>query len=823
MSRLKTRLFFAFLAQLSCGLVFAASYDAKEVSSEELAAALSSSPVEDKTAELIRIGSECAGMWIARGEIAGKTLFHEDFSGGGSSTVKWDDGNGGVPCARIIPDGRGGSCLELSPVDGTWSNFVLKDGFSVPVSTNRPFAVLWEARSPHGGNSVWLRIDFLDRNRKRLNASYQMRSTLDPTQPHLFQRNMTVLNLRMPSEARYVRPYFFLGRKEVDKQSGEIANVRIMEYVEAMEAAQSASRRVIAEREISPDDVLVYCDDNLISSFPILPHGTSLPGCAGDALKVRECPGEKTRATAILWSRTAWRDVSVEFSSCCGGDGPGIPASAFSAKVVKAHYQAEGAPHGFLALSDRQVLVPELLLNDDKLVVPDHVRGRNLVKYRNGSRSWYVDINTVKAQKWGFPIPAESMPIYDAKTLQPFDLPEKRNFQLAIRIAVPERAPAGVYRGKVSFKSGGREIAKLPVELEVLPFKLPKRAETIYDPRREYSMGLYVWATVNREDKAVFRPFLRSRAQVLEEWRTLRDNGLTHPIFVWFSDLVYNDVEFRKHLALVREAGYDGDKLHFGGSGLIGNDTDAGKLEAMQARMTHAMKVAREYGFEELYFYGFDEAVGDRLLSQLPAWKAAREVGAKVIVSGFSQFFDLIGGKLDICVLNDDPANADAARWHAKGTMLWKYNTPQSGPEDPGVFRRNYGLDLWRRGFDGASTYCDVSGNTVWNDVAKAQERRALGKTGGDVYRAQCMVYPTVDGVVETLALTGLESAIKDVRVMTKLRQLLRERSDQEAEKWMNTIDYRMAEPADVRKAAIEHILRLVERDADTLKRKEHK
>ncbi|MBR3820058.1 MAG: hypothetical protein IKJ37_00405, partial [Kiritimatiellae bacterium] len=641
------------------------------------------------------------------------------------------------------------------------------------------------------------------------NASYQSRSTLDPTQPHLFQRNVRILNLHMPSEARYVRPYFFLSRKSVDKQPGEIADVRVVDYGAEVEKVEKARRVIADERIKSKEDVLVYCDDNLVSSFPVLPQGEAVPGRAGDRLVIRECPGEKTRATAVLWAKRAYGDVRVEFSSCRGPDGRIIPPSAFSAKVVKAHYQGEGAPHGFLALSDRQVLVPELLLNDDGLVVPDHGKRRNLVKYRDGERTWYVDINTVGAQKWGVPIPAEAMPIFDAKTLQPFNLPAKRNFQLAIRISVPEKILAGVYHGRMSFMSGGREIAALPMDIEVLPFRLPAKAETFYDPTREYSMGLYVWANVNKQDKAVFLPFMRSRVQVLEEWRTLRDNGLTHPIFVWFASIVHDDVEFRKHLSLVREAGFEGDRIHLGDSGLIGNATDPAELKAMQGRLRHAMAVAREYGFKDVYFYGFDEATGDRLLSQLAAWKAARDVGAKVIVSGFSQFCDAIGGKLDICVLNDDPANADAASWHAKGTMLWKYNTPQAGPEDPGIFRRNYGLDLWRRSFDGASTYCDVSKSAVWNDIAEAQVQKAAGRTTGDVYRGLCMVYPTVDGVVETLALTGLESAIKDVRVMTKLRQLLRKHTDLAAVKWMESIDYRIANPVDVRRTAIDYILRL--------------
>lgn len=798
-----------FSAVLSLGTCIAASWDARKVSSEEVAAALESSPVEDRAAESIRIGTMCAGAWIARGEVSGKTVFHEDFSDRNGVEARWDNGNRGKPTAEVVEDGRGGSCVELSPVDSTWSSFVLKDGFLVPVSPDRPYALLWEVRARNGGNAIWIRIDFFDKDGKMLNASYQSRSTLDPTQPHLFQRNVRILNLHMPSEARYVRPYFFLSRKSVDKQSGEIADVRVVDYGAEVEKVEKARRVIADERIKSREDVLVYCDDNLVSSFPVLPQGEAVPGRAGDRLVIRECPGEKTRATAVLWAKRAYGDVRVEFSSCRGPDGRIIPPSAFSAKVVKAHYQGEGAPHGFLALSDRQVLVPELLLNDDGLVVPDHGKRRNLVKYRDGERTWYVDINTVGAQKWGVPIPAEAMPIFDAKTLQPFNLPAKRNFQLAIRISVPEKILAGVYHGRMSFMSGGREIAALPMDIEVLPFRLPAKAETFYDPTREYSMGLYVWANVNKQDKAVFLPFMRSRVQVLEEWRTLRDNGLTHPIFVWFASIVHDDVEFRKHLSLVREAGFEGDRIHLGDSGLIGNATDPAELKAMQGRLRHAMAVAREYGFKDVYFYGFDEATGDRLLSQLAAWKAARDVGAKVIVSGFSQFCDAIGGKLDICVLNDDPANADAASWHAKGTMLWKYNTPQAGPEDPGIFRRNYGLDLWRRSFDGASTYCDVSKSAVWNDIAEAQVQKAAGRTTGDVYRGLCMVYPTVDGVVETLALTGLESAIKDVRVMTKLRQLLRKHTDLAAVKWMESIDYRIANPVDVRRTAIDYILRL--------------
>ena len=798
---------FLFALFAACGQLIGATYDAHSVTDKELEAAKNSRPDENRSVMAQQIAADFAGRWIANGNIDGKILFHEDFSGESPISKRWSADGGGTPNVKIAPDDRGGSCLNINPLSTGYSTFVLKNEFLVPVSPDRPAALLWEARSPLGGRAVWARIDFFDENKKMINASYQMRSKLDPTQPHLFNRNAELLNRRMPSNARFVRAFFF--HSPSDTVSGQVANIRIVDYTQKAKAKTQALLKAAAEREISPRAVLVYSDDNLTSSFPVLPQSAAMPGKAGRTLRIRECPGEKTRATAILWSKTTRRQVRMVFSPLRRKDGAELPASVFSAKIVKTHYQAEGAPNGCLAISENQVLVPELLLNDDSLVVADHTKKRNLVKYAKDGREWYVDINTVGKQKWGFPIPASSMPIFDAPSLCPFDLKERQNLQLALRLQLPDSAEPGNYMGKISFVAAGETIAELPVSVEVLPFRLPKTAETVYDPSREYCMGLYVWANMNDTDHDVFLPFLRSRRQVKREWETLLDNGVNQPLFIWFASIIHNEQNLRRHLELVREVGFPGSTIRLADSGLIGNSTDPAELGLMQKRLKRAMEIIREYGFDEIYFYGFDEAVGDRLFSQFAAWQAARDIGAKVFVSSFSRYYEKIAGRLDMAVLNDDPANADTAAWHKKGTLLWKYNTPQAGPEDPGIFRRNYGLDLWRRGFDGASTYCDVSYSTVWNDIAHAQARRLEGKSGGDVYRAQCMVYPTADGVVETLALTGLESAIKDVRIMTKLRRLLREHRDAAAEKWLRSINYTLDDPQTIRRAAIDHILRI--------------
>lgn len=785
-----------------------AAIQARSVTEEEVAAARASCPKSDDRAVANRIGADRMGRWVTDGQVPGKVIFADDFADG-TFTANWVDRYARKGDIRVVDDGRGGKCLLIQPREKDFNCLELKADRYIPVDPSHPIAVLWETRASQGGNTPMLRIDYYDENRKSVRGEYQFRTNVDPTQPTLFLRNAHLVSLKMPVRTKFLRLTFHHCPKATDEFPGEISNVRVVDLTDEVVAELAQQEPVRAERrQASASQVLVYAADNLTASYPVMPDSAAVPGRAGDTLRVRECPGEKTRTTAILWSKSDWPDVTVEFPALACAEGARLSADVFSAKVVKCHYQGEGAPSGFVAISERQVLVPELLLNDDSLVVADHGQNRNLVRLDGADARGYVDINTLALPSWDYPLPAEQLPIKDAKALCPFDIAAGQNKQLAIRLAVPKDATPGRYVGEIEFKSCGQAIAKLPVELEVLPFELPAEAETVYDATRRYSMGLYVWARPSKDGRAYIAPFLRSEKQVIDEWRTLVDCGITEPTFIWDSSIVFDDARFRLHLALVRQAGFPGHTLHLGASGLIGNATEQEKLSAKQRELMRAMAVAKEYGFDEVYFYGFDEAKGDRLLSQIPAWKAARAVGAKVMVSGYSQHFKLVGEDLDLCVYADDPGSANPADWHSKGGRLWKYNTPQAGPEDPGIFRRNYGLDIWKRGFDGANTYCDVGSSACWNDIAGLQKLRRE-KKNGSAYRGLCILYPTADGVIETLALTGLESAIKDVRVLTKFRQLLRAHPNPEAKVWFDGLKPEVDDLVRVRREAIDWILAL--------------
>ena len=161
-----------------------------------------------------------------------------------------------------------------------------------------------------------------------------------------------------------------------------------------------------------------------------------------------------------------------------------------------------------------------------------------------------------------------------------------------------------------------------------------------------------------------------------------------------------------------------------------------------------------------------------------------------------------VNGQQDVMNQYKVVSAANAAAWHRYGKSLWSYGHPQAGAEDPELNRRNYGLHLWRLGYDGICTYVyyDMWGNP-WNDFDSANHRD-IG-----------FVYPTVDGVVDTLSWEGYAAAITDVRYVCTLRAAALSRKDHpkaaEALQWLEDADYAEGDLDQLRNAIIDRILEL--------------
>ena len=440
-----------------------------------------------------------------------------------------------------------------------------------------------------------------------------------------------------------------------------------------------------------------------------------------DRLEVSACRGEFESVPVTVLALTDVAGLTVTVSDLRGRAGT-MPASAVDVRVVKAWWQAG---YEVWDLTHRR-LVPELLLKDDALVRVDLDKQANYLRDQTGR---YRLCSGATSDNLAGVLPR------DAETLQPIDLRkgEQRTFWLTVR--VPEQANAGPYRGAVAFSCAGRA-KRLPLRVNVRAFDLaPSRLIYSLYYRAHLTSGPPV---CNSDDK--------TGEQYAVEVADMRDHGVLYPAN-------YQGLDGLERALGIRTAlGLPAGRFYTLGCNPGSTPEDLGRIAAW-------MDVLRPWGYSEVYFYGEDEAMGEALRAQKAAWKATQEAGARTFVAGYAGTFEAMGGLLNCAVYFGRPTEQEAAKWHGVGSTVLSYANPQVGVEDPLVYRRNYGLALWRAGFDGAMDYAyQHAFHAVWNDFDDPD------------YRDHVFAYPTANGVVGTLQWEGFREGVDDVRYIATLQ-----------------------------------------------------
>jgi len=307
------------------------------------------------------------------------------------------------------------------------------------------------------------------------------------------------------------------------------------------------------------------------------------------------------------------------------------------------------------------------------------------------------------------------------------------------------------------------------IKLRVLPFALPK----------PYYISSMYYNTPNLVFYNTKELLLR---QFEKEMCNMRDHGARDVMFSF--DIFRMDREvFVEALRVRQRVGINNKQIYFVGFSpdeFTGIPPRPGSLEQLRGKLAECMKVFRSIGAEDVYFYGRDEASGDMVRDQRPIWDAIHEAGGKVFVAGYYRKgqFDLVGDILDLFVNSGYSVKEEAARWHGAGHKIIAYGSPQGGVEAPETYRRNFGLLIWQNDFDGHGTYIYhwganrqggyrhlvIPGN--WNDFATDVIPR---------WKQHNMVYPTADGVIDTLQWEGFREGVDDVRYLTLLLDLMKQ------------------------------------------------
>jgi hypothetical protein len=496
-----------------------------------------------------------------------------------------------------------------------------------------------------------------------------------------------------------------------------------------------------------------------ITDDKVLPDRFPLRGVLGTELRVAACAGEYEPASFALYASKGLKSVLVTPADARCGDAT-IPASAVNVRLVKCWWQAG------VGIADvrHPTLTPELLLNDPDLVRVDHEKKRNALRDPEAPR--------------------------DAKTLQPVSIPPRTTQQFWVTVHVPADARPGTYRGMLRLSAAAAPPMDLGLSIEVLPSRLEESP-------LQYS--IYYRGRLTADGKGSISSEAKSPAQYLAEMRDLKAHGVTHPTcYQHFGELLDRAIELRK------QAGLSLDPFYSLGIG-TGAPATPEALEALKRRVRAGVEQVAKHGIRELFVYGMDEASGPRLKAERAAFQAVHEAGAKVFVACYSGAFALVGDLLDLAVLAHTPRPSEAVRWHSVGHRAFCYANPQVGVEQPETYRRNFGLLLWKAGYDGACDYAyQHAFGHVWDDF----DNRS--------YRDHVFAYPTVDGVVGTIQWEGFREGVDDVRyVATLLKAIEQAKADgakrqlaSEARQWLEAMDVRGDLDA-LRAKMIEWILRL--------------
>jgi len=527
-----------------------------------------------------------------------------------------------------------------------------------------------------------------------------------------------------------------------------------------------------------------------ITNVRLLPHSDFVPGFLSDDIKITACAGEYESASFAVSALSDLGALEITPTDLKGANGL-IPAKNVDIRIVKCWWVDAS---GFTYKSGKEALVPELLLKDDALVKVDMERKMNAIKlcYPTGETYAVMQDRNVKSD---FLPSTDEFPVKDSPFLKPVDIPKNTHRQFWITVKVPENAAPDDYTGKIILKTSAGPLPELNLSVKVLPFALAKSCLT---------HSIWYFGSLSPDGKDSISHEGKSEEQYYREIEDLVAHGADNPVF---DQPMKDEALVGKALKIRKECGADNSILYCGRL-LPGNPSDPEKLERMNKHVSAWLGFLKQQGAKAVYCYGIDEATGEKLLSQRPAWQTVHKIGGLISVAGGAGEFECVGDLLDLFCKPGPLRKDEAERWHKAGHRIFSYANPQGGMEQPETYRRNYGILLWKNKYDGCMTCAYQLGyGRIWDDLDH------------NIAKDETMAYPTVNGVVDTLQWEGFREGVDDMRYLTTLLKAI-EKAKQtrngearkialEAEQYLVALAPEIDDLNEVRTKIIGYILRL--------------
>ncbi len=514
------------------------------------------------------------------------------------------------------------------------------------------------------------------------------------------------------------------------------------------EARNERARRLVSLAGVLarfPDTRLVYSVHPAIRDQQAMPWSVPDPGEIGGGVDLVACRGEFESVSLSLLATRPLKQVRLELSELRSPEGHVLPASIVDPYHVICWYQnGVGTIH-----AGATAFVAELLMKDPTLVTVDPKTRKNVLRFD--------------------PIPT------DSAILQPIDIPAFESRQVWLTCRVPTDARPGRYAGRIVIRDAVGVCATVPVNLRVPAWDLA---------RSPMLHGLYYGRRIPKLDSVEQeQAFLKV---LEEEIRDQVEHGCNVvATYVHTTRLPSDPSPFataQRISDMLKKYGVEGTP-YFSVVDFVGSQSGPEQLAKVTRHAREVGEWALKNGHPAYCFQGRDEASGDALRSQRPAWEAARAGGGKMWVACGANYFPVMGDILDYPVVSGTLIPSLARQVHGKGYKILSYGNPQAGVERPEVYRRNYGLALRVAGYDGAIDYeyRTIDDKSAWDDFDH------------DHYRDHNFAYPAVGKPVDTIQFEGWREAVDDLRyaatldaaILAASKKSAADPSAEESRKWL--------------------------------------
>ncbi len=505
-----------------------------------------------------------------------------------------------------------------------------------------------------------------------------------------------------------------------------------------------------------------------------LPFELPEEAVAATSLSMHLAKGEFEGETFMLHPVRDVRKLDISAEPLASG-GRKLPPEAIDIRVVKCWYNPIAGWNTYYSGGrENPMLAPELLMHDDSLVVVDTDARANFLRVDYASGSRYVNISDSGNLTGRSSFNYVTSPVADTKGPMPVNvslrLGEWRQFWITVH--APADAAPGTYTTKIKFTADGRPAGSLPLTVEIRPYELPL-ARTRYDTSREYLGGMMNHCTIAGQ-VSMGHSLEIAEKRFFAEMKNMAEHNIRHPFVGGFSEgAEIGNLIAERQFDLMRHAGCSGE-FAFGGGSAVSIDWASAEdvppeknPEAFEKferdfdrRMQYAAKRFDEVlGHRNVTFFGMDEAGPGTVRSEFRFFAIVQKYGFPVfLTSGVAAYANFI---VDLDDIPSSINDSDVARWHAAGARAVSYASPFTGPENPEAWRRYKGLRMYLANYDGLAEYVWYEGFNIWNEFVST-----------DRYKNFNIVYPTSDGVLDTVAWESMREAYDDIRYATLLRLL---------------------------------------------------